>query len=313
MMLPVLVLLLAEDAGPLLRGVAEAARASANWKIEGTIEHQNDYANRTEHFTIRTQGTNKTRFEIDGLTPVTVVCDGSQGWVYSPTLKKYRKEPVDTPQLCSPIVGEWFRLPEALNSAEVAGKCGPEGAGPSSAFALVRGFTEPEVLESGRIERFLCVDRARRAILWERWKNTHGSQIFRYKIAERNDDSDPAQFMFTAPPGSVETTLELPRPKSLGSSGMSGQDAITPPKLVSKKAPKYSDAARAARLEGTTVLWVAVGVDGLPSEVLVYRPFDKDLDEEAVKAVRRWRFKPGARKGEIVALPVFVEVDFRMR
>jgi protein TonB len=36
----------------------------------------------------------------------------------------------------------------------------------------------------------------------------------------------------------------------------------------------------------------------------------RGLDEEAVKAVRTWKFKPAIKDGRPVAVQIFVEVDF---
>jgi outer membrane biosynthesis protein TonB len=36
------------------------------------------------------------------------------------------------------------------------------------------------------------------------------------------------------------------------------------------------------------------------------------LDEKAIEAVRQWRFRPGLKDGEPVAVVVNVEVNFRL-
>jgi hypothetical protein len=36
------------------------------------------------------------------------------------------------------------------------------------------------------------------------------------------------------------------------------------------------------------------------------------LDDEAVKALRQWRFRPATKDGEPVEKTIFVEIDFRL-
>jgi TonB family protein len=37
------------------------------------------------------------------------------------------------------------------------------------------------------------------------------------------------------------------------------------------------------------------------------------LDQEAIKAAKQWRFRPGMRQGEPVAVLVRIELDFTLR
>jgi protein TonB len=93
---------------------------------------------------------------------------------------------------------------------------------------------------------------------------------------------------------------------------MSLRPGVSLPRIVSKKTPEYGKESRKAGIEGTVVLYVVIGIDGAPSDVLVYRQLTPDLDTEAVRSVRRWRFAPGMNNGQPTALPVIVEVNFRL-
>jgi TonB family protein len=53
-----------------------------------------------------------------------------------------------------------------------------------------------------------------------------------------------------------------------------------------------------ATINGTVVLAVVVGADGLLHDISVVAPVGYGLDEEAVKAVKKWRFKPGKSSGQ---------------
>jgi TonB family protein len=88
--------------------------------------------------------------------------------------------------------------------------------------------------------------------------------------------------------------------------------SVTPPLLVHKQEPEYSEEARAARLQGPVVLYAEVGVDGLAHNVQVVRGLGLGLDENAVDAVCQWRFKPGMREGQPVTVAATIEVNYRL-
>lgn len=87
---------------------------------------------------------------------------------------------------------------------------------------------------------------------------------------------------------------------------------VKPPQLILDPDPEYSDEARKARLEGTVVLWMIVGTDGAAHDIRVKSPLGKGLDEKAIEAVKRWKFKPATKDGQPVAVMVNVEVSFRL-
>jgi TonB family protein len=55
--------------------------------------------------------------------------------------------------------------------------------------------------------------------------------------------------------------------------------------------------------------------DGSVGDVKVVRSLDSTfgLDHEAMKAARDWRFRPGMRQGEPVAVLVTIELTFTLR
>jgi TonB family protein len=55
-----------------------------------------------------------------------------------------------------------------------------------------------------------------------------------------------------------------------------------------------------------------VDIDGNAKNIRVVRPLGMGLDEKAVEAVAKWRFKPGMKDGLPVAVKANVEVNFRM-
>ena len=86
----------------------------------------------------------------------------------------------------------------------------------------------------------------------------------------------------------------------------------TPPQVVKSPPPNYSKEARKKKIEGTAVLWLIVGADGLPRNIRVARSLGYGLDEEAIKAVQKWRFRPSTVDGHPVAVQINVEVSFRL-
>ena len=86
----------------------------------------------------------------------------------------------------------------------------------------------------------------------------------------------------------------------------------TRPRAIYDPDPDYSDAARKAKYQGSVVLWLVVGADGLPHNIRVQRSLGMGLDEKAVAAVSTWRFQPATLNGQPVAVEVNVEVSFRL-
>ena len=92
-----------------------------------------------------------------------------------------------------------------------------------------------------------------------------------------------------------------------------GANGATIPQLLSPHAePQFSDKARRKRIEGTVVLSLVVTADGMPTDITVVRPIGSGLDEEAVKTVKQWRFRPAMKDGKPVEAKINVEVDFHL-
>lgn len=75
--------------------------------------------------------------------------------------------------------------------------------------------------------------------------------------------------------------------------------------------PDYPRDARRRGDEGTVVLSVLVGRDGLPKEVVIARSSGhRQLDREARAAVMRWRFRPVQVNGVTVEARGLVPIEF---
>ncbi len=87
---------------------------------------------------------------------------------------------------------------------------------------------------------------------------------------------------------------------------------VTAPSLVSKVEPSYTEEARLAKYQGTIMLSVEIGADGSARDIKVLRALAFGLDEKAIEAVSRWRFKPGTKDGQPVTVAATIEVNFRL-
>ena len=87
----------------------------------------------------------------------------------------------------------------------------------------------------------------------------------------------------------------------------------TPPRLlqIPRVLPDYSEEARRARVEGTVVLSVTIGTDGLVKEITVAKSLGYGLDESAMKAVRTWKFTPATNdQGNAAESNIPIECNF---
>lgn len=103
-----------------------------------------------------------------------------------------------------------------------------------------------------------------------------------------------------------------------GSGGGFGGGAYRPGGGVSlpvpeyKPEPEYSEEARKAKHQGTVMLQIVVDEKGVPRDIRVVRKLGLGLDEKAIEAVSKWRFKPGMKDGKPVAVIATIEVSFRL-
>ena len=91
-----------------------------------------------------------------------------------------------------------------------------------------------------------------------------------------------------------------------------GGAGVTAPALLYKIEPEYSEEARKARWQGSVILLVVVGADGKTHDMRVQRSLGLGLDEKAMEAVKKWKFRPGYKDGKPVAVVAQIEVNFRL-
>ncbi|HTL00611.1 MAG TPA: energy transducer TonB [Vicinamibacterales bacterium] len=92
-------------------------------------------------------------------------------------------------------------------------------------------------------------------------------------------------------------------------------NGVETPRLLNEVKPQYTAQAMRAKIQGTVLLECVVQPDGTVGNIRVVRSLDSafGLDQEAIKALRGWKFAPGTRMGTPVAVLVTVEIAFTLR
>jgi TonB family protein len=90
---------------------------------------------------------------------------------------------------------------------------------------------------------------------------------------------------------------------------------VTLPQVVREVKPAYTADAMRAKVQGSVWLECIVMPDGSVGEVKVTRSLDPifGLDQEAIKAAKMWKFRPGMRQGEPVPVIITIELTFTLR
>jgi TonB family protein len=87
-------------------------------------------------------------------------------------------------------------------------------------------------------------------------------------------------------------------------------DEITPPRLSEVASPNYTAEAKKKKIEGVVTLAIVVDKKGDVVDAKVVKGLGYGLDENAIIAVKEWKYKPGEKDGEPVAVKMEATVDF---
>ena len=109
-------------------------------------------------------------------------------------------------------------------------------------------------------------------------------------------------------------TLQAPvqEPNEVGRGPFKPGNGVSAPVLISKTEPMYSEQARIAKYEGTAGLYIQINPSGDPVHIKVIRSLGLGLDQKAMEAVAKWKFRPGSKDGKPVTVEATVEVNFRL-
>ena len=87
---------------------------------------------------------------------------------------------------------------------------------------------------------------------------------------------------------------------------------ISQPAVIFKVDPEYSEEARKAKYSGEVMLSIVVDTEGRARDIHVVKSLGMGLDEKAVEAVEKWKFKPGMKAGQPVNVRATIAVNFRL-
>lgn len=92
-------------------------------------------------------------------------------------------------------------------------------------------------------------------------------------------------------------------------------NGVTLPVAIKTVKPEYTEDAKKARIQGNVLLDTVVNPDGSVTDVKVARSLDSTfgLDQQAIKAAKEWKFKPGMKDGKPVAVRVAIEINFTLK
>jgi len=88
---------------------------------------------------------------------------------------------------------------------------------------------------------------------------------------------------------------------------------VSAPSIVYRVEPTYSEEARKAKYQGVVVLSAIVRKDGTIEILKVVRGLGLGLDENAIQALKQWKFRPGMKNGVPVDVALNIEVNFSLR
>src|SRR5690349_14204291 len=77
-------------------------------------------------------------------------------------------------------------------------------------------------------------------------------------------------------------------------------NGVRNPVLIREVKPGYTADAMRRKVEGVVELSAVVLKDGTVGDTRVTRSLDPDLDKEAERAAKQWRFRPGTKDGVAV-------------
>lgn len=90
-------------------------------------------------------------------------------------------------------------------------------------------------------------------------------------------------------------------------------NGVTSPVLIREVKPGYTKAAMDRKVQGTVEVTAVILADGSVGDVTVKKSLDPDLDAEAIRATKQWKFKPGTKDGTPVPVEVSIELSFTLR
>jgi len=122
-------------------------------------------------------------------------------------------------------------------------------------------------------------------------------------------------FFYNPDPGVAKRALSesIRARTSVTASVISLTGGTTSPQTLYAPLPSYTERAIQGQRQGTVLISLVVNKKGSVSHVQVVHGIDHDLDREARKAIKTWKFQPQTASAEDTEVPVNVEVRFNLK
>jgi len=88
---------------------------------------------------------------------------------------------------------------------------------------------------------------------------------------------------------------------------------VAPPIAVTRVEPVYTDVARKARISGVVIIETIIDRNGNVTDARVLKGLPLGLDQSALEAIKRWKFKAGTLNGQPVPVIFTLTVNFQLQ
>jgi len=133
---------------------------------------------------------------------------------------------------------------------------------------------------------------------------------FNPKLREANSDVELESPRPESP--SVFSSAKFRRSDSSAEVYHISDPGVVAPKQLYSPEPEFSEKARVEKQQGNVGIDLVVGADGLPRDLQVSCSSAPDLNDNAIAALKQWRFAPGTKDGTPVPVEILVEVSFTL-
>lgn len=90
----------------------------------------------------------------------------------------------------------------------------------------------------------------------------------------------------------------------------SSEPGFVAPSVLYQPEPEFSEASRKNAEQGSVNIALVVGSNGLPRDLKLICSSIPASNQNAIDALRQWKFKPATKDGRPIAAAIVVEVSF---
>jgi len=105
---------------------------------------------------------------------------------------------------------------------------------------------------------------------------------------------------------------EGPPPQEPEGPIMVGGDVKAPSRVYDPR-PQYTEIARKARIQGIVIVQATIDKEGNVTDAKILKGLPMGLDQEALNAVRKWKFEPATLNGKPVAVYYNLTINFTLQ